>query len=287
MKRRWSLAVASLILLIPQLLFAQDTSIEFYGTVQSANATALVINGQIIDIQTAQVNTPLLAGTVVHVQANLEADNSLVARQIDAVAPGIIPGVVQIVGVIEEINGTTVRVNGQQINILGAQVVGQLNVGELVRVAALQTAPGQWTANFLAGFVIGGPISTPEVNAPVATPDVLPPLATPEVSAPISTPEVNAPASTPEAGEDFKISGTLQSFTDADLVVDGQRYFIGGARVEGTLIVGTQVQLEIRVVNGQWVLEEVEVANGSDDNGPDDHGGSGNNSGDDHSGKGG
>jgi hypothetical protein len=279
MTRRWILTAASLMLLIPQLLFAQDMTIEFYGTIQSANATAIVINGQIVDIQSAQIYAPLLVGTIVRIRANIEGNNSLVAEQIDAVPAGIIPGVVQIVGVIEEINGSILRINGQRVDILGAQVVGQLNVGELVHVSALHTSPGQWTASFLTGFVIGGPVSTPEAAAPVSTPEIIPPVATPDVAAPVSTPEINAPASTPEVGEDFKISGTLQSFTDADLVVDGQRFFIGGARIDGALAVGAQVQLEIRVVNGQWVLAEVKVVNSSDNSGSDDHGGSSGNDG--------
>ncbi|MEO8397303.1 MAG: hypothetical protein ABI700_30180 [Chloroflexota bacterium] len=278
MKRRYFLAVASLILLIPQLLFAQDTTIEFYGTIQSANATAIVINGQIVDIQSAQVNAPLTAGTVVHVRATSGADGSFAATEIDPVTPGIIPGIVEIDGLARALNtteaGSIIRVGDTEIDISEAEIRGTILPEQPVRVFARSVAPGKWAALLVVGADILSPASTPEVGAPVATPDVLPPVATPEVGAPVSTPDVLAPVKTPEAGEDFKITGTLQSLTDADLVVDGQRLFIGGARIEGTLTVGVQVQLEIRVVNGQWVLEAIKVVNGSDDNGSDDHGGS-------------
>jgi hypothetical protein len=89
---------------------------------------------------------------------------------------------------------------------------------------------------------------------------------TPEVGVLAVTPEVAAPASTPEVenGEDFDIRGTLDGFTDAEVIVDGRRYFIGGAEIDGRLVPGVQVRLEIRVVNGQWVLEEIKVEDSVD-----------------------
>jgi hypothetical protein len=289
MTRRLFLTAALLILLVPQLLFAQDTAIEFYGTIQSANTTAIVINGQIVDIQSAQINAPLTVGSIVRVKASGNAD-TLTALEIESVTPGIIPGIVEIDGVVSGFYNCGIVIGDFQIDSCDAETQDTILVGHPYRVFAFATTPGHWTALLVteaddlppaATPDVLSPAATPDVVAPVATPDVVAPVITPEVAAPVSTPEVFAPASTPEVGEDFKISGTLQSFTDADLVVDGQRFFTGGARIDGVLTVGAQVQLEIRVVNGQcqWVLAEVKVANGSDNSGSDDHGGSNSGSG--------
>ncbi len=307
MKRRLILAAALFFLLFPTLLFAQNepATVEFYGAVQSANATALVINGQLIDISSAQINTSLVVGMVVHVWATTAPDGNLVAQQIDPVIPGIIPGLVEISGVIDQIDGSTLLVSGLRVSIAGAQVDFPLRVGTLVYLYAEQTTPNEWTARLVTGLKLGGPIllaETPEVGAsptpdiappaatlevspvqtaevfaPIATQDVFAPVATEEILAPVATQEVFAPAATQEViedGEDFEIRGTLQAFTDADFVVDGRRYFIGGARIDGRLVVGAQVRLEIRVVNGQWVLEEIKVnGSGGDDSGGDNRGG--------------
>ena len=92
MLRRFVLTAAFLLLSIPGLLSAQsDIAIKFYGTIQSANNAAAVINGQIVDIRSAEVNVPLIAGVVVQVQAVIQADGSLVAQQIDPVPLGLIP----------------------------------------------------------------------------------------------------------------------------------------------------------------------------------------------------
>ena len=273
MTRRWILTAAFLLLLIPSLLFAQDTTIEFYGTIQSANTTAIVINGQIVDIQSAQINTPLTVGTLVRVQAISAADGSLTATEIAPVTPGIIPGIVEIDGQVTNSGTGTITVGTQEIDVSGAEINEQILQGEPVHVFAVSTAPGQWSALLVVAANVVPPAATPEIIPPVATPEVVTPaVSTPEAIAPISTPEVFAPAETPEVGEDFKITGALQSVTDADLVVNGQRLFIGGARIDGVLTVGAQVELEIRVINGQWVLDKIKVvgANG------DDHGGSGN-----------
>jgi uncharacterized membrane protein YgcG len=289
MTRRLLLAAAlALLILFPTLFLvhAQTTptiSIEFTGTVQSANATALVINGQLIDISGAQVSAALVAGQVVRVQASMAAVGSLIAREVDPVAPGLLPGLVEMNGSIDQIDGGALLINGLRVSIVGAQVDVPLNVGAIVIVYAEQTAPNEWTARLIMADI--APVATADVF-PVQTPEVLPPGATPEVIAPVSTPEVIAPASTPEVedGEDFEVRGRLDGFTDAEVIVDGRRYFIGGAEIDGRLVPGAQVRLEIRVVNGQWVLEEIKVEDsGSDDDRGGNSGSSGSGSSDDRS----
>jgi hypothetical protein len=290
MTRRLLFAAAALLLLFPMLLSAQNEfpTVEFTGTVQSANATALVINGLLIDISSAQISAPVVAGTAVRVRASFASDGNLIALNVDPVAPGMIAGLVEINGVIEQIDGSTLLVGRERISIAGAKVDMPLAVGAFVIVYAEQTSPTEWTAVLVTGIRYTDPIfiaETPEVGAsplpdvpvaaatvevnPVQTSEVGVIVVTPEISAPGSTPEIFAPASTPEVenGEDIDIRGTLDGFTDAEVIVDGRRYFIGGAEIDGRLILGAQVRLEIRVVNGKWVLEEIRVEDSDDDRG--------------------
>ena len=82
---------------------------------------------------------------------------------------------------------------------------------------------------------------------------------------------MSAPAATPEleAGDTFRVEGTLEAVGSRAIIVDGQRYEIGAARRDGTLVVGAHVRLELRVVGSQAVLERIKVT----DDPPDDDGG--------------
>jgi hypothetical protein len=160
MTRRLILAAVTLLLLFPVLLIAQNEfpTIEFTGTVQSSNATALVINGLVIDISSAQINAPVVAGSVVRVWAGFAPDGSLVARRIDPVAPGVLPGLAEINGVIDQIDGSILLVDGLRVSIAGAKVDVPLAVGSFVIVYAEQTAPSEWAAVLVTGIRFADPI---------------------------------------------------------------------------------------------------------------------------------
>jgi hypothetical protein len=251
-------AAVLLILLIPTLLRGQDSpnaTLEFYGSVQSASVTALVVNGQLVDADTAQINTPLVVGMVVRVQGTLAPDGRVIATQIDPVSPGLIPGIVEINGVIAELGGASLRIGGQTIDISSTQIIGTLTVGQPIRVYAVQTAPGAWAARLVIVSTVPPVAVTPEIAAPSSTGQVI---------APVTTPEVIPPAQTPEIGEDFEIEGTVQAFDANTITVDGNIYFIGSARIEDQLFVGARVRLEIRVIRGgEWIVEEIDVRGGN------------------------
>jgi hypothetical protein len=289
MTRRLLIAAAAALLILFPTLFAHaqsqpvpNATVAFSGVVQSANATALVINGRLIDISAAQINAPLVPGLAVRVRASYAENGSLFATQIDPITPGLIPGLVEINGEITDLTENTIRIRGHLIDMTNAIVSGTLRFGNgaSATVFAVETLPNVWSAVIIVADA-DFPTATPEVGAPAATAEVIPvqtpevaaPVITPEAIAPLVTPEVVAPASTPEVedGEDFDIRGRLDGFTDAEVIVNGRRYFIGGAEIDGRLVPGAQVRLEIRVVNGQWVLQEIKVeGSGSDD----DRGGS-------------
>jgi hypothetical protein len=172
----------------------------------------------------------------------------------------LIPGIVELNGSVTNLQGTTLQVGGQTVDISGAHVSGTLAVGQVVRIYVVQAVPGVWTARSVIGSAVPLVVGTPEIVAPIATAEVAPPLATLEVI---------PPARTPEVGEDFKVEGTVQAFDANTITVDGNVYFIGSARIDDPLFVGAWVRLEIRVIrNGEWVVEEVNVRSGDsgDDN---------------------
>src|SRR5215207_8168406 len=120
MTRRIIITAALLLLALHGVVFAQtDTHVEFYGTIQSANSTAIVVNGQIVDVRGAVVNTPLNAGVSVRVQASLQTDGNLVAWQIDALPAGVIPGIVEINGIVSGFVVPLLTVNNQIIDTTG------------------------------------------------------------------------------------------------------------------------------------------------------------------------
>jgi hypothetical protein len=180
MARRLVLAT-TLLILVQGLVFAQtEVNIEFYGTIQSANSTAIVINGQIVDVQGVVVNAPLATGVTVRVQATVLPDGSLAARQIEVLPAGVIPGIVEINGVVTDFVLPFLTVNGQVIDITGTEISGTVAIGQSVRIFAVSTAPGVWQARFVdAGDAVTTP---PVVLVPATTPEVLPPATTPEVS---------------------------------------------------------------------------------------------------------
>ena len=213
MVRRIILIAALLLLLLQGVVFSQtDNNIEFYGTIQSANSTAIVINGQIIDMRGAMVNTAFTPGLAVRIQATMLADGSLVARQIDALPVGIIPGIVEINGTVLNLTAATLNVSGQVIDITNAEISGSIALGQSVRVFAVATAPGTWQARFVdAAGNVPAPLSTPEVGP---APNVLPPASTPEVGPstnvlpPASTPEVSSSGSDDERDDDSSGRGS-------------------------------------------------------------------------------
>src|SRR5690606_27527880 len=132
------------------LVFAQtDFTVVFYGTIQSVNSTAIVINGQIVDVRDTVVNSPLAAGIAVLVQAFLLTDGSFAARQIDVLPSGVIPGIVEITGTVTDFTLPIMTINAQAVDITGTEVSGSIVVGQVVRVFAVAIAPGLWQARFV------------------------------------------------------------------------------------------------------------------------------------------
>jgi hypothetical protein len=196
MTRRILLTAALILLLIPLLITAQietqTTTVDFYGTIESNIGSTLIINGRVVDISGTQMNGMILApGITVHIVAEIAPNGSLIARQLELVPVGFIPGLVELSGVISEISGANIRIGDQLIDTTNARIIDLLQVGQQVQVFAHATNTTVWEARFvsLMGNVLP-PVVTPEVNAEAVVPVILPPVTTPEVLPPVTTPEV-------------------------------------------------------------------------------------------------
>jgi hypothetical protein len=162
-----------------------QTRLDFFGAVQSANLNSIAINGELIDVTGAEVNTRLERGATIKVSAEIRR-GILTATRIDPVGAGFIPGITLLSGTMLERGERTIRVDEQMINIQTAAQLDDVRVGDPVSVLAVANAPGEWTA-----LIVGAPDNP--AFAPVLTSDlILPPVSTPEVNAlsPVSTPEV-------------------------------------------------------------------------------------------------
>lgn len=213
MTRRLLFTAALLLLLNPLLIFAQTpsppvTTIDFYGTVDSNLGSTLIINGRVVDISTAQMNSMLLApGVTVHIVAQVAPNGSLIAQALELVPVGFIPGLVELSGTISEVTEISIRIDDQTIDTTNARIIDLLQVGDQVRVIARATNTTVWEARFV--YIDSGiipPVATPEVIA------ILPPVTTPEVVVPVAP--VVAPVFTPEVSFDDHGGGSGNNGND-------------------------------------------------------------------------
>ncbi|MBX3080153.1 MAG: PepSY domain-containing protein [Anaerolineae bacterium] len=200
---------------------------ELIGVIQAMTSNTITVNQQVITTTGAEITTPLQIGVVVRVEGTLNADGSILARQITAVPAGVTPGEVEFIGTLESYSGTVMVVNGQTIDVSRAEIKPGVTVGQLVKVHATATGTGGWLAREVEPF--------------------------------------SADAS-PHAPDELEITGTLEAISADSIVVSGQQISIVGAEIHGTLVVGVRVRVHAARVDGVLVAREVELAL-SDDNG--------------------
>lgn len=217
---------------LPAVAAQTVDTIELVGVVENMTANSITVNQQVVDVSTAQINTPIEIGAVVKVQGILAADGSIVAREVNAAENGILPGEVEITGTLESFSGTTMVVGGQTIDVSTAQIGTGVALGQMVKVHATATGANSWQAREVSLFV-APPESTPDPSSPVG---------------------------------EFEITGTLQQIGNGFIVVSGQTISIAGAEIKNSLLVGVLVKAHVSLVNGALVAREVENAVASNDN---------------------
>jgi len=224
-------------LLLAQGVMAQTTTgeVEVVGAIEALGTNTLTVNGLLVDISSAEINTALQLDLTVKVEGVLASDGTITARQVNAVDQGILPDEAEFVGVVDRFDGNTLVVGGIAFDVSGAEISGDIAVGATVKVHARLLEDGTWTAR--------------------------------EVETEDNTPEAEAtaePEQNDQAGE-FEITGTLESVGDGFIVVSGQTISIAGAEIKDMLVPGALVKIHLSLIDGQLVAREVENARENDD----------------------
>ncbi len=263
-----SLLVVALTLMLVSLIglpktFAQSgddvIQIELVGEIEALTSSTVTINGQVIDISAAQLNTALAVGEMVKVEGTLESDGSITAREVYAVEEGdLLPGEVEIIGPITALDGDTMTIGGLVINVAEAELSDDLTL-ELDAVVKVHMSLVADTAG---------------VESWVAR----------EVQADDTSDNSQDANSSDDSSNDnalpgeFEIVGTLTQ-TDGDtIVVSGLTIDITTAEIKGTLVVGALVKVHLSSVDGVFVAREIELHDSqssnnddSEDDGSDDN----------------
>lgn len=231
--------------------------IELVGLVEAMTVDSITVNQQTIDITTAQVNTVLELAAAVKVEGWLLADGTITAREVNALAPGdVLPGEIEVVGVLTAMDATTVTVSGLTIDISTAQM-GVVVVGDTVKVHASFDAAGLLVAREVALYTPDSGTPGNDNSADNSNDNGTDDNSNDNSGAPVVT------------DEEFELRGTLEAVGDGFITVAGQTINTLQAEIKGQLQVGAIVKVHLSLVNGELVAKEVELASreqhGSDD----------------------
>lgn len=229
--------------------------IELVGEIEALSTTTLTINSQVVDISVAELNTTLAIGEVVKVEGTLEADGSIVAREVKSVEEGeLLPGEVEIIGPVEAFDTDFLTIGGLVIDITTAELEDTLvlEVGAVVKVHMSVVTDTAGVESWVAREVQD------------STDD----------SQDDSSDDSNDDSSDDSHPGEFEIVGTLSSIDGDAIVVSGLTIDIASAEIKGTLVEGALVKVHLSLVDGVLVAREVELHDSqpSDDDGSDDDG---------------
>jgi hypothetical protein len=223
--------------------------IELVGLVEAVTPGSITVNGQIIDITSAEINQLPVVGAAVKVEGNIDAAGQIVAfevRAIDLRERGLQPGEIELVGRLTAMNSQRLTIAGFLMDMTRAEIYPGVGLGALVKVHAMLDAQGNWIVR--------------EVE-PASADDL-------------------TESRRRSAGE-FEVTGTLTEVGDGFIVVSGRRIDTRNAEMSGLLVPGALVKVHLSIVNGAWVAREAELARSGRDDRNDDSSGRG--SDDDHS----
>ncbi len=217
---------------------AQDDTqqVEIVGAIQAVeNQTTLTINNLTVDASQAETTLVLEIGLVVKVEGELQADGTILAREIKLPDQGIMADEMELVGMLNSLDPATAVVGGLTFDVTGAEIEADLAVGDLVEVHAMQAEGGAWIAREIKRFVSESTSGTGDESAEG---------------------EMEA--------EDFEIVGTLEELGAGYVVVSGQTISTEGAEMQDPLVVGALVKVEGNFAGDALVATEVKPAVASD-----------------------
>ena len=263
----WVLLVVALVSLATlaisvSLALAQDSlgEVEVVGVIETVEGTTITVNGLRIETAGAQIKTVLAVDAAVKVAGVLQPDGTILAREVKAAEDdGLLPGEIEIVGILQVRSPAIAIVNKLVFDISAAQVQPDLAIGDVVKVHARLGDGSIWLARKIERFV-------PDESS-AAMPDghpVLPP-GTECTQCHKQTPTIPGPIVEMDEHE-LKIVGVLEEIGEGYVVVSGQHFDTTGAKIKGQLIVGALVKLElIRLDSGILIVREVKPTTFSDD----------------------
>lgn len=269
-KRIFSLLIALLALfslfLTQSVSMAQSTTtpaqVELVGVIQTMDLDTITVNQQVVNVASAEIKIPLEVGAAVKVEGTISASGQIIAREVKApndVQGGILPGEIEIVGLLSASDATTMTIGGQIFDVSHAEVKAGVEVGKIVKVHATPSATGPWVAREVELSLQVSPDNT-NTNDNNANDN----SANANDNQNTNDNTVNF-----DQGE-FELTGTLTAMDTGSITVEGQTINIANAEVKGALVVGALVKVHLSNENGQLVAREVELVgqsnSGSNDN---------------------
>ncbi|MAU11455.1 MAG: hypothetical protein CL607_16655 [Anaerolineaceae bacterium] len=250
-KPRTLIAAILIVILAAIPLQAQSVpEVELVGVIESMTLDSIVVNGLEVDISAAEMNTAITVDEIVQVEGVLLLDGSILAREVKGVDEGVEVGEAELIGTLESFTAPNMFVNGQMIDVSGAEVKQGVTVGQMVKVHAYTVTANTWVAREVEAY---GPDD-----------------------------RASNDSSQPQSGE-FEFSGTLEQIGQGFVVVSGQTISTEGAEIRNELMIGVRVRVHVRVQNGQMFARQIEFAFGRDDDNNNDNGNSNANSNDNNS----
>ncbi|GAB4442115.1 MAG: hypothetical protein Kow00120_10930 [Anaerolineae bacterium] len=233
-----TLALALILALLVRGAIAQESAaeIELVGIIEAIGPTTITVNGQEINITDAEVDVALGAGLAVKVEGTL-VGGEIKAREVSALQTGLMPGEIEIVGVLEGIEGQFVIVSGLRVSVAGAEVQSGLAVGAPVKVHATFLAQtGAWLAREVEAFTFEDDLADDNSNGNDNDDD----------------------RDDDRFDNEFRIVGTLEEIGEDYVIVSGLTIDVARAEIEGTLVIGALVKVEVSLVDGSLRASEVD-----------------------------
>ncbi len=249
-------------------------AVEFTGMIESFEGGTLVVSGRrvIITAQT-EVKFQPQQGLSIKVHGTVQADGSVVAREIESVPGGLATqqpsltttraestrqpqstrqtGETEFYGTVSSISGNVFVVNGITV-VVNGEVKGPIAVGDPVKVHGVTQPDGSVLAREIE--LVPGGLATQRPNL----------TTTPRAES------THQPQATREASE-TEFYGTVLSITGNVYVVNGLTVIVNG-EVKGPIAVGDLVKVHgITQPDGSVVAREIERADSND--GDDDNSG--------------
>jgi len=199
--------------------FANSGHLELTGKVESISPASWTISGLVFAIRpNTGIKGTIVVGDVVKVEAFINADGTITATEIHSYSgdnsSGPVSGTLELTGTVESIAPDQWTVSGVKFAIdPQTQINGMVNIGDQVKVEALLTAEGMFTAH--------------------------------EIHPANDASSSSESDSDDDSGVEMEFTGVVESISADTWVVGGQTFIITAkTKVHGNIVVGDTVKVE-------------------------------------------